>query len=113
MQEWMNYAKINLTRVTSGGNIRITFNTWDGSWSYVGVQARSISSSAATMNFGWVNSTSTTTLDERGVILHEFGHALGMLHEHQSPARGGTLTLNVASKCRYCDAALDLLTVFS
>ena len=21
-------------------------------------------------------------------ILHEFGHALGMLHEHQSPANG-------------------------
>ncbi|TCD68232.1 hypothetical protein EIP91_011301 [Steccherinum ochraceum] len=101
VQEWMNYAKINLTRVTSGGNIRITFNTWDGSWSYVGVQARSISPSAATMNFGWVNSTSTTTLDERGVILHEFGHALGMLHEHQSPARGGTLTLNVANVYDY------------
>lgn len=28
------------------------------------------------MNFGWV---------DEGVILHEFGHMIGMIHEHQNP----------------------------
>jgi len=42
-----------------------------------------------TMNLGWVSGDSTEISDdETGVILHEFGHALGMLHEHQSPLRG-------------------------
>lgn len=37
------------------------------------------------MNFGWVTPTSSDTTDHE-VILHEFGHALGMIHEHQNPA---------------------------
>jgi len=24
-----------------------------------------------------------------GTVLHEFGHALGLIHEHQNPASGG------------------------
>jgi hypothetical protein len=38
-----------------------------------------------TMNFGWF--TPATPNDElQRVVLHEFGHALGMIHEHQSPS---------------------------
>lgn len=58
--------------------IRISFLD-DGAWSYIGTDALDIPSHAATMNFGW--------LDE-GVILHEFGHALGLIHEHQNPKGG-------------------------
>lgn len=37
------------------------------------------------MNFGWL--TPATPQDElQRVVLHEFGHALGLIHEHQSPA---------------------------
>src|SRR5947207_15145721 len=39
------------------------------------------------MNYGWLKSTSTDA-EYSSVMLHEFGHALGMIHEHQSPANG-------------------------
>ena len=32
------------------------------------------------MNLGFV---------DRPTVLHEFGHALGLIHEHQSPFKGG------------------------
>ena len=32
------------------------------------------------MNLGFV---------DRGTVLHEFGHSLGLIHEHQSPFKGG------------------------
>ena len=51
------------------------------------------------MNLGWIDDTSIKiAANERGTILHEFGHALGLMHEHQSPARGGTLTLDEDGK---------------
>lgn len=36
------------------------------------------------MNFGWFNS-STSDQEFSRVAIHEFGHALGMIHEHQHP----------------------------
>jgi hypothetical protein len=37
------------------------------------------------MNFGWLRPSSDDDEVKR-VVLHEFGHALGLVHEHQSPA---------------------------
>jgi hypothetical protein len=36
------------------------------------------------MNFGWLNER-TDDKEWRRVVVHEFGHALGCIHEHQSP----------------------------
>jgi predicted Zn-dependent protease with MMP-like domain len=48
-----------------------------------------------TFNHSWIEDNDTTVNDvERDVILHEFGHALGLGHEHYSPSREGKLTLN-------------------
>ncbi len=51
-----------------------------GSWSYLGTDATSIPLESFTMNLGFV---------DRPTILHEFGHSLGLIHEHQSPFEGG------------------------
>jgi hypothetical protein len=66
--------------------IRISF-TPGPSWSLVGTQAldSALHENEPTMNFGWL--TPATLTDEvRRVVLHEFGHALGLIHEHQHPA---------------------------
>ena len=39
------------------------------------------------MNFGWIDANSSDT-ELRSVVLHEFGHALGLIHEHQNPKGG-------------------------
>lgn len=36
------------------------------------------------MNLGWLTATSPET-ELRRVVLHEFGHVLGLIHEHSSP----------------------------
>ena len=36
------------------------------------------------MNFGWLEDDTADQEYER-VVVHEFGHALGCIHEHQSP----------------------------
>ncbi|MFJ3446027.1 M12 family metallopeptidase [Streptomyces sp. NPDC086081] len=68
----------------SEAELRIGFQCGDGSWSAVGRDALLAGRHERTMNFGW----DLTAPGERGTALHEIGHALGMLHEHQSPFAG-------------------------
>ncbi|MEU5095320.1 M12 family metallopeptidase [Streptomyces sp. NPDC020996] len=68
----------------SEAELRIGFQSGDGSWSAVGRDALRAGVNDRTMNFGW----DLTAPGERGTALHEIGHALGMLHEHQSPYAG-------------------------
>lgn len=64
-------------------DIRISFR-YRGSWSVIGTTCRSVPKDQPTMNFGWLTPT-VTDQEARRVILHEFGHALGLIHEHQNP----------------------------
>ncbi len=59
--------------------IRITFDPTDGAWSYIGTDCRGIPLNEATMNLGFLDG---------GTTAHEFGHAIGLAHEHQNPAGG-------------------------
>lgn len=67
--------------------IRISFLR-PGSWSMIGTTCKQVTNrQEPTMNYGWLTAESTDEELER-VVLHEFGHALGLLHEHQNPAGG-------------------------
>lgn len=87
-KEWEEHANIKLQFVANGpAEIRISFYADDGSWSAVGRDALNTSyfpSHQPTMNFGWVRDDSDP-IEDRAVVLHEFGHALGCIHEHQAP----------------------------
>jgi hypothetical protein len=65
-------------------NIRISFVRGGGCWSVIGNGALSVSKSTATMNLGWFDVET---------VMHEFGHALGMIHEHQN-SRGNNIKWN-------------------
>jgi len=58
----------------SNANVRIGFASDNGSWSLVGTDC--LKTDKKTMNFAWIDAAT---------IMHEFGHVLGMVHEHQNP----------------------------
>lgn len=63
--------------------LRVTFRG-RGVWSKVGKQAASVKVGEPTMGLGALPQETNPSI-RRAYILHEFGHALGALHEHRRP----------------------------
>jgi len=86
---WEQYANVKLGFVTGGdAEIRVSFSADSGSWSAIGTDAlveQYFPKYQPTMNFGWLKDATADDEYER-VVVHEFGHALGCIHEHQSPS---------------------------
>jgi hypothetical protein len=95
------FPHTNLTLDTGGPNgttcakgdtreVRIGFAE-PGYWSYIGnesVDTRLTSKNLVSMNFQGFDVNAPAEPRFTGVVLHEWGHALGLHHEHQSPAAG-------------------------
>ena len=77
---WTQFANLKFDfNNAADAEIRIAFNADDGAWSYVGTDNRGIPLDQPTMNLGFMDG---------GTAGHEFGHAIGLAHEHQNPAGG-------------------------
>jgi hypothetical protein len=82
---WEPHANVSFVFGSdANAEIRISFER-EGSWSYLGTDALTIEPSEPTMNFGWLTEETDDEEYER-VVVHEFGHALACIHEHQNPA---------------------------
>jgi hypothetical protein len=82
VQEWEKYANIKFDCVKSqDAIIRITFDPHDGSWSFIGRDILTAKSHSPTMNLSWVEDSEDISMIDKGIILHEFGHTLGLGHE--------------------------------
>lgn len=77
---WTQHANLKFAFDDApNADIRISFDSNDGAWSYVGTDGRGVPANEATMNLGFMDG---------GTTAHEFGHAIGLAHEHQNPAGG-------------------------
>ncbi|HSU28918.1 MAG TPA: hypothetical protein VLJ68_11080 [Chitinophagaceae bacterium] len=82
---WSRYGNIKFQFIDIGlGDIRVSFEK-KGSYSYIGLDCKNRLSFQETMNLGWIDPTRATEIQIRGTILHEFGHSIGLLHEHMNP----------------------------
>jgi hypothetical protein len=70
-------------------DIRISFAKKRQAWSLIGTDALKEAKNKPTMNLGWLdNSTdfdSEIFKNTAAVVLHEFGHSLGLTHEQNNP----------------------------
>ena len=77
--EWSEYANIKFNFIENGNaEIRISLRPDGSSWSKLGTYANS-----PTIHFGWFNNF-TPDEEIKRTTLHEFGHAIGAIHEHQT-----------------------------
>ena len=88
-KEWTKYANIDFAfhgpgdAAPRGAQLRVSFR-YRGYWSLIGSQATYRDSSRPTMNLA-SRLFGKSEREIQRVVLHEFGHALGLRHEHQNP----------------------------
>jgi len=100
-QTWTTPQLARLTfdfrKNTTDTFVRISFK-YSGSWSVIGTTCKQMTDKTQpTMNYGWLTPQSGDDEIQR-VVLHEFGHAIGLIHEHQNP--GSKINWNKANVYR-------------
>lgn len=83
--DWVPGTALRFEVVDGGfARIRIDLSPSGRYESAIGRQALSVSANEPTMFLGFPDPADWNN-EYRGRVLHEFGHAIGLIHEHQSP----------------------------
>lgn len=93
LQLWQTCANLGFVQSTrdTPSDVRVSFEAGKGSWSYLGTDALAVPFDQPTMNIGWGPDLPT--------CLHECGHMLGLIHEHQNPR--GNIPWNLPAVYEY------------
>lgn len=84
-QRWFEYTNLKLEFGDDpDAEIRVSFDR-PGSWSYLGIECLRVPRDEPTANFGWLDANTPEQEVDR-VVLHEFGHVIGLQHETGNPA---------------------------
>ncbi|MCZ2224139.1 MAG: hypothetical protein LC122_10985 [Chitinophagales bacterium] len=89
--EWMKYANIKFNFIEQGdAQIRVYLGDKKGDYGHVtmglGIKCLMRDPNDFTMHFDTTDLITEKSL--KRTVLHEFGHALGLIHEHMSPVSG-------------------------
>ncbi|KAK6516382.1 hypothetical protein TWF506_006291 [Arthrobotrys conoides] len=104
---WEKYANIHFRFLRRDSEVKddvrilhVSFEQDKGNYSYIGTNALTVPRDKAIMNLA-LNAYSSTR-EVRRKVLHEFGHLLGCIHEHSSPA--SSIPWNAAAVYEYYKA---------
>jgi serralysin len=99
--DWSNHCSMQFRCVPGpDADIRISLNQGPINDSSLGRLARDVAPGLPTMRLGSVRPSSTDT-ELRRVVLHEFGHVLGLVHEFQNPDPAFQINWNVPAVNAY------------
>ncbi|KAF8867604.1 hypothetical protein CPB84DRAFT_1859225 [Gymnopilus junonius] len=104
IKEWERYMHISfISADVAVATICISFVPANGNWLLVSPQHTAYAgANEKMMNLGGLNPAGALASDyERHVILHEFGHSLGLLHKHQSLAYATSGDENIYAELKH------------
>ncbi|WP_169974328.1 zinc metalloprotease [Tautonia rosea] len=94
VRDWEDAANVKFNFLSRDrfvdAHLRITMPTTRIFQSYLGTGSVLIDRRLPSMTLGFTDDVLANPNEVKRLILHEFGHALGLIHEHQNP-RGGLI----------------------
>ncbi|KAK6535382.1 hypothetical protein TWF694_001843 [Orbilia ellipsospora] len=103
---WNEYSGVKFIFVSKEEEayVKIGFGGDRTSWSLIGTNCKATGQNEESMHFGLLTEESSD-MDYSRTVLHEFGHALGFVHEHQQPNAVG---IKWNEKQVYLDCAAEM-----